>query len=72
MSEKIVQLNEEVIIGDRRNRPLQGGKYPYIYVDGIYLRRSWSGKYKNVAILVAIGKLPGASSPSSPKHSAPL
>lgn len=31
---------------DWRNRPLQGGKYPYIYVDGIYLRCNWDGKFK--------------------------
>jgi len=37
-----------------RNRPLQGGCYPYVYVDGIYLRRNWGGEYENVAILVAI------------------
>ena len=37
-----------------RNRLLQGGKYPYIYVDGIYLCRNWGGEYENVAILVAI------------------
>ena len=37
-----------------RNRPLQGGKYPYVYVDGIYLRRNWGGEYENMAILVAI------------------
>ena len=23
-----------------RNRPLSGGKYPYVYVDGLYLRRN--------------------------------
>ena len=28
--------------------------YPYVYVDGIYLRRNWGGEFKNVAILVAI------------------
>ena len=37
-----------------RNRPLQGCKYPYVYVDGIYLKRNWGGKYENVAVLVAI------------------
>ena len=37
-----------------RNRPLQGGKYPYVYVDGIYLKRNWGGEYENVAVLVAI------------------
>ena len=34
-----------------RNRPLQGGKYPYVYVDGIYLKRNWGGEYENVAVL---------------------
>ena len=29
-------------------------RQPYIYVDGIYLRRNWGGEYENVAILVAI------------------
>ena len=33
---------------------MQGGRYPYIYVDGIYLRRNWGGEYENVAVLVAI------------------
>lgn len=35
--------------------PLQGGKYPYVYVDGIYLKRNWGGEFENVSILVAIG-----------------
>ena len=38
-----------------RNRPLQGGNYPYVYVDGIFLKRAWGGEYENVAILIAIG-----------------
>ena len=33
---------------------MQGGRYPYVYVDGIYLRRNWGREYENVAILVAI------------------
>jgi putative transposase len=33
---------------------LQGGRYPYVYVDGIYQHRNRGGKYENVAILVAI------------------
>lgn len=33
---------------------MQGGRYPYVYVDGIHLRRNWGGKCENVAILVAI------------------
>jgi putative transposase len=53
----ISELNKKayVHIEDWRNRPLQGGKYPYVYVDGIYLRRNWGGEYENVSILVAIG-----------------
>ena len=37
-----------------RNRSLKGRKYPYVYVDGIYLKRNWGGEYENVAVLVAI------------------
>ena len=52
----ISELNKKayVHIEDWRNRPLQGGHYPYVYVDGIYLHRNWGGEYENVAILVAI------------------
>lgn len=52
----ISELNKKayVHIEDWRNRPLQGGKYPYVYVDGIYLKRNWGGEYENVSILVAI------------------
>ena len=48
----ISELNKKayVHIEDWRNRPLQGGKYPYGYVDGIYLRRNWGGEYENVTI----------------------
>ena len=52
----ISELNKiaYVHIEDWRNRPLQGGRYPYVSVDGIYLRRNWGGEYENVAVLVAI------------------
>jgi putative transposase len=36
-----------------RNRPLQCG-YPYVYLDGIVLKRSWAGEFTNVSLLVAI------------------
>ena len=36
-----------------RTRPLTG-EYPYVYVDGVYLKRSWGGEVQNVSILVAI------------------
>src|SRR4051794_1539920 len=37
-----------------RSRPIEG-EYPYVYLDGIWLKRSWGGEVKNVAILVAVG-----------------
>ena len=48
------QEKDYVHIEEWRNQSLQGGKYPYVYVDGIYLRRNWGGEYENVAILMAI------------------
>ena len=52
----ISELNKKayVHIEAWRNRPLQGGRYPYVYVDGIYLRRNWGGEHENMASLVAI------------------
>lgn len=37
-----------------RTRKLKG-RYPYVYVDGVYLKRSWGGEIQNVSVLVAIG-----------------
>ena len=37
-----------------RHRQLPSEEYPYVFIDGIYLKRSWGGEYENVAILVAI------------------
>ena len=56
VSPSISELNKKayVHIEDWRNRPLQGEKYSYVYVDGIYICRNWGGEYENVAILVAI------------------
>ncbi|MEA5015952.1 MAG: IS256 family transposase [Candidatus Limiplasma sp.] len=53
----ISELNKKayVNIEEWRNRPLRGGRYPYVYVDGIYLRRNWGGEFENVSILVALG-----------------
>ena len=52
----ISELNKKayVHIEEWRNRKLQGGRYPYVYVDGIYLRRKWGGEYENVSVLVAM------------------
>ena len=35
-----------------RTRKLEG-EYPYVYVDGVYLKRSWGGEVQNVSILAA-------------------
>jgi len=37
-----------------RNRPIEGD-YPYVYLDGISMKRSWGGEVRNIAVLVAIG-----------------
>jgi putative transposase len=52
----ISQLNKRIYktIESWRKRPIQG-EYPYVYLDGIALRRSWGGEVKNVSVLVAIG-----------------
>jgi putative transposase len=31
------------------------GEHPYVYLDGIALKRSWGGEVKNVSVLVAVG-----------------
>ena len=36
------------------NEPIVG-EYPYVYLDGIWLKRSWGGEIRNVSILVAVG-----------------
>ena len=52
----ISNLNKKayVHIKEWRNRQLSSEEYPYVCVDGIYLKRSWGGEFKNVAILVAL------------------
>lgn len=41
-------------IDEWRNRPL-GSEYPYVFMDGVWHKRSWGGSVENVSILVAIG-----------------
>ena len=36
-----------------RNRPIEGS-HPYVYLDGIVMKRSWAGEVRNVSLLVAI------------------
>ncbi len=37
-----------------RCRPIPG-EYAYVYMDGVYLKRSWGDEIQNVSVLVAIG-----------------
>jgi putative transposase len=52
----ISELNKKVYrhIEAWRNRPIEGD-YPYVYLDGIVLKRSWAGEVRNVSVLVATG-----------------
>ena len=52
----VSNLNEKAFeaVEEWGSRPLERA-YPYVYVDGIYLKRSWGGSYENVAVMVAIG-----------------
>jgi putative transposase len=52
----VSELNKKIYsqIESWRNRPLQGS-YVYVYLDGIYLKRSWGGEVRNIAVLVAVG-----------------
>lgn len=52
----VSKLNQTVYkhIEAWRNQPIEG-EHPYVYLDGIVLKRSWAGEIKNVSILVAIG-----------------
>ncbi|CAI8859461.1 transposase [Methylocaldum szegediense] len=52
----VSELNQKIYgqIEAWRNRPIEG-EHAYVYLDGIWLKRSWGGEVKNVAVLVAIG-----------------
>jgi putative transposase len=52
----VSKLNQKVYkhIEAWRNRPIEG-EFPYVYLDGVVLKRSWAGEVRNVSVLVAIG-----------------
>ena len=52
----ISNLNQKAYVNIEawRNRPLTE-EYPYVYVDGIFLKRCWGQEYENISILVAVG-----------------
>jgi putative transposase len=52
----VSDLNQKIYatIEAWRNAPIEG-EHPYVYLDGIWLKRSWGGEVRNVSVLVAIG-----------------
>jgi transposase-like protein len=52
----VSDLNQRIYgkIEEWRQRPLVGD-FPYVFLDGLWLKRSWGGEVKNVSVLVAIG-----------------
>jgi len=55
-SSTVSELNKKIYgqINDWRNRPIEG-EHPYVFLDGIWLKRCWGGEVRNVAVLVAVG-----------------
>jgi transposase-like protein len=52
----VSELNQKIYatIESWRARRIDA-EYPYVFLDGIYLKRSWGGEVRNVSVLVAIG-----------------
>jgi transposase-like protein len=52
----VSELNQKIYgtIEAWRNRPIEG-EYAYVYLDGIWLKRSWGGEVRKIAVLVAVG-----------------
>jgi transposase-like protein len=51
----VSELNQKIYthIDAWRNRAISG-EQPYVFLDGIWLKRAWGGEVENVAVLVAI------------------
>lgn len=52
LSDKLKKIYKE--IDGWRKRPLES-EYPYVFVDGVWRKRSWGGHVENAGVLVAIG-----------------
>jgi len=52
----VSDLNQKIYgkIEEWRQQPLVG-EFPYVFLDGLWLKRTWGGEVKNVSVLVAIG-----------------
>ena len=53
-SAAVSNLNKKIYakIEAWRNRRIEG-EHPYLYLDGIVMKRSWAGEVRNVSLLVA-------------------
>lgn len=52
LSDELKEVYED--IDSWRTRPLES-EYPYVFMDGVWHKRSWGGPVENVSALVAIG-----------------
>ena len=52
----VSRLNQKIYrhIEAWRNREIVG-EFPYVYLDGVVLKRSWAGEVRNISVLIAIG-----------------
>jgi putative transposase len=52
----VSRLNQKIYrhIEAWRNRKIED-EFPYVFLDGVVLKRSWAGEVRNVSVLVAIG-----------------
>jgi transposase-like protein len=52
----VSNLNQKIYerIEKWRNRKIEGD-FPYVYLDGIVLKRTWADQVRNISVLVAIG-----------------
>ena len=52
----VSELNKKIYekIEAWRQAPIEGS-HAYVYLDGIWMKRSWGGEVKNVSVLVAVG-----------------
>ena len=50
----VSNLNKKIYakIEEWRHRPIEG-EHPYLYLDGIVMKRTWAGEVRNVSLLVA-------------------
>jgi putative transposase len=52
----VSNLNKKIYakIEEWRHKPIEG-EHPYVFLDGIVMKRIWAGEVRNVSLLVAIG-----------------